>query len=80
VRAGEPTLNFLDCVKPRQKPNSDVETMHRSTSAGLLGVDTNNVTNGFLRAPDGRITTIDVPGAAGTLAAGINDPGRITGF
>ena len=54
--------------------------MHRSTSAGLLGVDTNNVTNGFLRAPDGSITTIDVPGAAGTLAAGINDPGRITGF
>ena len=31
-------LNFLDCVKSRQKPNSDVETMHRSTSAGLLGV------------------------------------------
>ena len=54
--------------------------MHRSTSAGLLGVDTNNVTNGFLRAPDGGITTIDVPGAAGTLAAGINDPGAITGF
>jgi predicted dehydrogenase len=31
-------LNFLDCVRSRQKPNSDVETMHRSTSAGLLGV------------------------------------------
>jgi hypothetical protein len=31
-------LNFLDCVKSRQKPNSDVETTHRSTSAGLLGV------------------------------------------
>ncbi|MGD0008764.1 MAG: Gfo/Idh/MocA family oxidoreductase, partial [Terriglobia bacterium] len=31
-------LNFLDCLKSRQKPNSDVETMHRSTSAGLLGV------------------------------------------
>jgi len=30
-------LNFLDCLKSRQKPNSDVETMHRSTSAGLLG-------------------------------------------
>ena len=31
-------LNFLECLKSRQKPNSDVETMHRSTSAGLLGV------------------------------------------
>ncbi len=31
-------LNFLDCVRSRQKTNSDVETTHRSTSAGLLGV------------------------------------------
>jgi predicted dehydrogenase len=31
-------LNFLDCVRSRQKTNSEVETTHRSTSAGLLGV------------------------------------------
>ncbi|HZO99298.1 MAG TPA: Gfo/Idh/MocA family oxidoreductase [Terriglobia bacterium] len=31
-------LNFLECMRSRKKPNSDVETMHRSTSAGLLGV------------------------------------------
>lgn len=31
-------LNFLDCVRTRRKPNSDVETTHRSTSACLLGV------------------------------------------
>lgn len=30
-------LNFLDCVRSRQKPNSDLETTHRSTSAGHLG-------------------------------------------
>ena len=29
--------NFLDCVKSRQLPASDVETGHRSTSACLLG-------------------------------------------
>ncbi len=29
-------LNFLDCVRSRQKPNSDVETTHRSTSAPLI--------------------------------------------
>ena len=29
--------NFLDCVKSRQKPNSDVEIGHRSSSACQLG-------------------------------------------
>jgi predicted dehydrogenase len=28
--------NFLDCVKSRQRPNCDVETGHRSTSAPLI--------------------------------------------
>jgi hypothetical protein len=31
-------LNFLECVRSRQKTHSDVATMHRSTSVGLLGV------------------------------------------
>ncbi len=30
------TRNFLDCVKSRQKPNCDIETGHRSTSATLI--------------------------------------------
>lgn len=30
-------LNFLDCVRTRRKPNSDIATMHRSTSAPLVG-------------------------------------------
>ncbi len=29
-------VNFLDCMKSRQKPNSDMETTHRSTSACIL--------------------------------------------
>jgi hypothetical protein len=29
-------VNFLDCMKSRQKPNADMETTHRSTSACLL--------------------------------------------
>jgi len=29
--------NFLDCIKSRQKPVSDIETGHRSTSTALLG-------------------------------------------
>jgi len=30
-------VNFLECVRSRQKPNSDIETTHRSTSACILG-------------------------------------------
>ncbi|MBI3698615.1 MAG: Gfo/Idh/MocA family oxidoreductase [Acidobacteria bacterium] len=29
--------NFLDCIKSRAKPNCDVETGHRSTTATILG-------------------------------------------
>jgi hypothetical protein len=29
--------NFLDCVKTRQLPNSDIETCFRSSAACLLG-------------------------------------------
>src|SRR5262249_35598278 len=29
--------NFLDCVRSRQRPNCDVETGHRSTTAPLIG-------------------------------------------
>jgi hypothetical protein len=29
--------NFLDCMKSRQRPISDIEIGHRSTSACLLG-------------------------------------------
>src|SRR6185312_2015452 len=31
-------VNFLDCVRSRQKPHSDIETMYYSTAAPLIGV------------------------------------------
>jgi predicted dehydrogenase len=31
------TANFIDCVRSRKKPNADVETRHRSTTAAHLG-------------------------------------------
>jgi hypothetical protein len=34
---GDHARNFIDCVKSRQKPVSNVEIGHRSTSACLLG-------------------------------------------
>jgi hypothetical protein len=39
------------------------------------------VGHGFLRAPDGSLTIIDVPGAViGTFASAINPEGAITGY
>ncbi len=45
---------------------------------GTFGVQPN--LHGFLRSPDGRYTTIDVPGAFATQAWGINDTGQIAGI
>src|SRR2546422_37705 len=47
--------------------------------------DARGASHGFLRAPDGTITTFDVPGAGtgvsqGTCAQSINDSGAITGW
>jgi hypothetical protein len=49
--------------------------------------DVNNVSRGFLRSPEGSITTFQVPGADttpnsynGTYSVSINDRGAITGF
>jgi hypothetical protein len=43
-------------------------------------VDQNNVGHGFLRTPDGAITTFDPPGSTFTIAGGINHAGAITGY
>ena len=29
--------NFLECIRSRKKPNSDIETTHRATSACIVG-------------------------------------------
>src|SRR5215813_8534616 len=48
-------------------------------------VDPSNVNHGFLRTPEGTITTFDVPGAGngpfqGTIAFGMNSAGAIAGL
>ena len=48
-------------------------------------VDAAGVAHGFLRAPDGKFTTFDAPGAGnesgqGTIGYWINKSGAITGF
>src|SRR5215469_6023323 len=43
-------------------------------------IDAKNVSHGFIRSRHGKYTTIDVPGAAGTQAFGINDEGKVVGW
>ena len=42
--------------------------------------DASNVVHGFLRAPDGNITTIDPPGSIYTDPTSINPAGAIAGY
>ena len=53
------------------------------TIAGTY-IDTNNVYHGYIRTPDGGITTFDAPSAGtdayqGTICGSINKEGEITG-
>ena len=43
-------------------------------------IDADAVAHGFIRSVDGKYTLIDVPGAAGTQAYGINDKGTVVGW
>lgn len=43
-------------------------------------VDASNVNHGFLRSPEGKITSFDPPGSTGTFPVSINDAGVVTGF
>jgi hypothetical protein len=50
-------------------------------------LDANNVYHGFVRSPQGKVTTFDAPGADltpgdynGTFPVSINDQGAITGY
>jgi len=64
-----------------------VFTVDLLTPAGAIAgvsLDASNVYHGFLRAPDGAITTFDAPGAGtgpgqGTFSDGINQAGTIEG-
>jgi probable HAF family extracellular repeat protein len=51
-------------------------------SGAILGyyIDANGVAHGFIRSANGKYTIIDVPGAAGTQAFGINDDGTVVGW
>jgi hypothetical protein len=43
-------------------------------------IDANYIYHGYLRNPNGKITTIDPQGSTGTLPYSINDSGAVTGY
>jgi hypothetical protein len=60
--------------------NQGTEALGINLEGAITGVyiDEHNVWRGFLRAPDGIVTSFEVPGAAGTGAESINPAGVIT--
>jgi hypothetical protein len=90
VRAPDGTITTFDV------PDAGTGANQGTLPTGFLGinpkgtitggyVDANNVNHGFVRAPDGTITTFDVPDAGtgagqGTSPLGINAEGAITGY
>ena len=46
---------------------------------GTYGIPDTDTSGGFLREPDGSITTFSYPGSTGTFPTGINNRGQITG-
>ena len=71
-------------------PGSTFTVPHLITENGVIGgyyYDDNGVAHGFLRAPDGQITTFSVPGAGnggsyqeGTFAWSHNERGEVAGY
>jgi uncharacterized membrane protein len=54
----------------------------RGTAVGFYAageIDGDFAVHGFLRRPNGTITTVDVPGALSTVASGINNRGAVVG-
>jgi hypothetical protein len=56
-----------------------IQNLNSGTIVGYY-FDTNFVIHGFIRSAQGEYTIIDVPGAAGTAAYGINEKGTTVGW
>jgi hypothetical protein len=74
--------NSTNTVPEAINPGS-VITGYCTDPAGTLAgawVDVDFVQHGFVRAPDGTITKIDVSGASATNTTGINSVGTVLGY
>jgi hypothetical protein len=86
VRDRDGTINAFDApgAAGTEIGGNDLFAPGAMTPAGTITgtyFDESFVSHGFLRTPDGSLTTFDVPGAVyGTNAEAINSLGAITGF
>jgi hypothetical protein len=55
-------------------------SINRQGAIGGFYYDSQSAIHGFVRKPDGTITTFDVPGSTSTQGSSIDDRGRIAGF
>jgi hypothetical protein len=61
--------------------NSDCPVrLNNSGAITRVYIDANSVYHGYLRSPDGKITTIDPKGSFLTFSSGMNDADAITGY
>jgi hypothetical protein len=90
VRAPDGTITTFDAPGASTGADQDTQSDYNLSinSAGAIAgmyADASNVYHGFLRAPDGTITTFDAPGAGtgagqGTMPQNINAAGTIAGW
>src|SRR6266567_299782 len=89
LRASDGTIATFDAPNAGTGPGQgtivfSVDCLNPAGAITPTSLDANNVFHGVLRAPDGTMTTFDVPGAGtspfqGTLTFGIDPPGTIEG-
>lgn len=84
IRQRDGAILSFDAPGAATGPNQGtlVATNALNPEGAIVGwyIDADYADHGFLRAPDGTITTIDVPGAALTIVGGITPAGAITGY
>lgn len=69
---------FIDAPTGGHLPQAVAISGHNQIAGTYENSDSSE--HGFLRTPDGTVTTIDVPGATNTIPTGINIKGAITGY
>jgi hypothetical protein len=85
VRTSDSQFTIFDVPGAGSTPGASQGTYPVSiNAAGTIAgqfVDTNNVTHGFARSPQGAITTIDIPaGGIGISPQSINSSGAVAGY
>ncbi|HWE38879.1 MAG TPA: hypothetical protein VG406_20185 [Isosphaeraceae bacterium] len=77
--AATPGYRFVTVDPPGSNGQDYLTTILPDGTAVGSFTDESGVTHGFIRDPSGGLTTVDVPGAAGTFLTGIDTHGVLAG-